>query len=180
MKKVEGKLKNILTNILVYSVACFALTLFGFRILGFQLFTIMSGSMEPNYKTGSLAYVRSVNPETLRGGDVITYLVNDKTVVTHRIIEVIEETEADGKTVRRFRTQGDANSSPDAKLVHENNVVGKLAFAIPFLGYLSFYIQRSPGIYFAIVIGTVLIMAAFLPSAEVKKRKEGTIYQQFT
>ena len=180
MKKAEGKLKNILTSIFVYAVACFALTLFCLRLFGFQLYTIMSGSMEPNYKTGSIAYVRPVNVETLKKGDVITYLVNDKTVVTHRIIEVIEETDADGNIVRRFKTQGDANSSPDAKLVHENNVVGKLFFALPYFGYLTHYIQRPPGIYFTIMIGVFLIMAAFLPNVEVKKRKEGTIYQQFT
>ncbi len=179
-KQKAGKIKNILTNAAVGVVAVFALTLAGLRVFGFKTFTVMSGSMEPFFKTGSLIYVSSVDPKTLRGGDVITYLVNDKTVATHRIVEVIEETDDNGETVRRFRTKGDANEAADAKLVHEKNVVGKFALSLPFLGYLASYIQRPPGIYVAIIVGMLLLMAVFLPDTEVKKRKEEKIYQQFS
>lgn len=180
-KKSKGKNKRFsLSDLLVAAVAGFAVLLTGLRLFGFELFTIMSGSMEPTYKTGSLIYVRPTNVETLKEGDVITYMLDKNTVVTHRIVEVFEETDASGAVVRRFRTKGDANAAADAKLVHENNVIGRLAFSLPLLGFLAFYIQRPPGLYLAIVIGTVLLMSVFLPSVEVKKRKEEKIYQHFS
>ena len=179
-KTKAGKIKNILTNVLVGVVAIFAITLASLRILGFKTFTVMSGSMQPVFKTGSLIYVSPMNVNSLKEGDIITYLVNEKTVATHRIVEIIEEAEVDGKTTRRFRTKGDANSSVDAKLVHENNVIGKLSFSIPFLGFIASYIQRPPGIYLAIVVGILLLTVVFLPNTETKKRKEEMIYQQFS
>lgn len=179
-KTKVGKIKNALMNLFVGAAAVFALTLVGLRISGFKTFTVMSGSMEPFFKTGSLIYVSPVDPKTLREGDVITYLISDKTVVTHRIVEVLEETNESGEIIRRFRTKGDANEITDGKLVHENNVVGKFALSIPFLGFLASYIQRPPGIYVAIIVGMLLLMAVFLPDTEVKKRKEEKIYQQFS
>ena len=64
-KQKAGKIKNILTNVAVGAIAVFALTLAGLRVFGFKTFTVMSGSMEPFFKTGSLIYVSSVDPKTL-------------------------------------------------------------------------------------------------------------------
>lgn len=174
MKNKFKKTLNFLTTILVVIVMLLAVALVGVRLLGFQVYTVLSGSMEPNFHVGSLIYVKEVDYKTLKVGDPITYLVDKDTVVTHRIIEVLVD-EEDPNTIRYF-TQGDANDVPDAVSVHYKNILGKPVFSIPYLGYVSAYIQHPPGMYIAIAAGAILIMLVFLPdlfaSEEPKKKKD--------
>ena len=131
----------------------------------------MSGSMEPDFPVGAMIYVRPTNYKDLKVGDVISYVANsDKTVVTHRIVG-IEPDKSDPETLR-FRTQGDANASPDANLVHYKNVLGTPVLTLPYLGYVAYNIQRPPGIYIALIAGTLLLAWTFLPGTLEGRRKQ--------
>ena len=88
-------------------------------------------------------------------------MISQDTVVTHRIIEVLVD-EEDPNTIRYF-TQGDANTVADGSSVHYKNIIGKPVFSIPYLGYVSNYIQNPPGTYIAIAVGAILILLVFLP-----------------
>ena len=155
------KICNILSTALMTVVVAFAVLLVGVRIFGLTPYTVLSGSMEPNYHVGSLIYVKDVNPMDLRVDDPVTYLIDGGTVVTHRIIEVIPD--EDDPSVVRFRTKGDNNDDPDGSLLHSNNVIGMPVFTIPLLGYVTYFIQNPPGNYFAIGIIASLLILAFLP-----------------
>ena len=64
---------------------------------------------------------------------------------------------------------------PDATSVHYKNIIGKPVFTIPYLGYVSNYIQNPPGMYIAIAAGAILIMLVFLPDLfEDDKKKKAT------
>ena len=155
------KIWNIFTTVIVIIVVLFALLLVGARLVGLQVFTVLSGSMEPEYPTGSLIYVKSVDPHDIEVRDVITFMLDKNTVATHRVIEIIpDETYP---TVVRFRTMGDANDVEDGSLVHMNNVLGTPILTIPKLGYVANYIQNPPGMYIAISVGAILILLVFLP-----------------
>lgn len=155
------KIWNGFTTVLVCLVVILAVLLVGVRLVGFQVFTVLSGSMEPTYHVGSLIYVKSVDPAQLQAGDVITFMLDENTVATHRIIQVVPDEE--DPTVLRFATQGDANDAPDGSLVHYKNVVGTPVFTIPKLGYLANYIQNPPGTYIAISGAAILLLLMFLP-----------------
>ena len=155
------KVWNVVSSILVALVVIFAALLVGARLFGLQVFTVLSGSMEPAYHTGSLIYVKKVDPATIKEGQAITFLLAEDTVATHRVIEVVPDEE--DPTVLRFRTQGDANDSPDGGLVHYKNVIGVPVFTIPYLGYVANYIQQPPGMYVAISAGAILLLLVFLP-----------------
>lgn len=159
-----------LATLAVVVVAICAVALVGLRLAGFRTFTVMSGSMEPNYPVGSMLYVRPVDYHTLKVGDVISYVANDdKVVVTHRIAEiVVDENDAN---VWRFRTKGDANESPDANLVHYKNVIGTPTIVLPYIGYVARNIQQPPGIYITLVVGTLLLAWTFLPGTLEERRK---------
>ena len=157
---------NSITTLLVVLMVVLAILLVGVRLVGLEPFVILSGSMEPTHHVGALIYVKKVDPAELRPGDVITFLVKDDTVVTHRVVDVIPDDQEPGTLW--FSTQGDANDTVDASLVHGRNVVGKAIFSIPYLGYVSRYIQNPPGLYVAIGVGAVLLNLAFLPD---KKKK---------
>lgn len=163
---------NWISSVLVGIVVLLAVALVGVRLVGLQPFVVLSGSMRPVYDVGSLIYVKAVDYHDLKVGDDITYLLSENTVVTHRIIEVLVD-EEDPNTVRYF-TQGIANNVPDGTSVHYKNIIGKPVFSIPYLGYMSNYIQSPPGMYVAIAAGAVLILAVFLPDlfADEGKKKE--------
>ena len=161
MKKSIIKVWNVFTSVLVALVVILALLLVGVRVFGMQVFTVLSGSMEPVYHVGSLIYVKETDPMTLQPGDVITFMLDEDTVATHRIVDVIPDEE--DSSVIRFQTKGDANDAVDGSLVHYKNVLGTPVFTIPKLGYLASYIQNPPGTYVAISAGAVLLALVFLP-----------------
>lgn len=159
---------NIIGTGFVVLAVILAAALVGVRLVGIRPYAVVSGSMEPVYPTGSLLYVRRVAADTLAVGDAITFLLDEDTVATHRIIEIIPDEE---EGVLRFRTQGDANDTPDGTPVHEKNIIGKPLFAIPYLGYFTHFVQKPPGLYLAIGFAAVLAVLVFLP--EDKQAKDG-------
>lgn len=175
MNRTLKKICNWGSGVLVALVVLLAVALVGVRLIGLQPYMVLSGSMEPTYHVGSLVYVKDVDYKELTVGDPITYLINEDTVVTHRIIEVLVD-ENDPDVIRYF-TKGDANEQPDGTSVHYKNIIGKPVFSIPYLGYVSNYIQNPPGKYVAIAGGALLILLVFLPDLfaddEKKKKEEG-------
>ena len=176
MGKAIKNICNWLSTILVIVAVILAVLLVGARLVGFQVFTVLSGSMEPNYHVGSLIYVKEVDPFQLESGDVITFMMSEDVVATHRVVGVVEDEDDPG--VIRFRTKGDANETEDGTLVHYKNVIGSPVFSIPKLGYVATYIQNPPGTYVVIAAGAFLLMLMFLPDIfsdeeeEEKKSKE--------
>ena len=161
MQTTIRKIWNIFTSALVVLAVLLALLLVGARLMGLQVFTVLSGSMEPTYHTGSLIYVKKVDATKLSEGTVITFMLDEDTLATHRIVGVVPDEE--DPSVIRYRTKGDANESEDGGLVHYKNVVGTPVFTIPKLGYLANYIQHPPGTYVAISAGALILLLMFLP-----------------
>jgi signal peptidase len=103
------------------------------RAMGGTSLTVLSGSMEPTFSAGDVIAVRSVEPDDIRVGDIITFqpVSNDATLVTHRVVGVGFNS-VDGAVLT---TQGDANSTPDDPIVAAQ-VRGLYLFHVPYLGYL--------------------------------------------
>lgn len=169
MNKVFKFIWNTFTGVLVLTVVLLALSLVGVRLVGLQVFTVLSGSMEPAYHTGSVIYVKKADPFKIESGQAITFLLDEKTVVTHRVVEIIPD-EKDPSVIR-FRTKGDANDSADGNLVYYKNVIGTPVFTIPKLGYIANYIQTPPGTYTAVFCGVIMIILVFLPDIFGKSEK---------
>lgn len=173
MSKTIKKVWNIVTNILVVLVVLLAVILVGSRLAGFKVFTVLSGSMEPTYPTGSLIFVKEVDPFQLQVGDVITFMLDEETIATHRIVDIVPDEE--DSTVIRFQTKGDANEAEDAGLVHYKNVIGTPIFSIPKLGYIMNYVQHPPGTYVALAMVAILLLLMLLPDLlfDTKDEKKG-------
>lgn len=96
--------------------------------LGFQMFHVISGSMEPSIKVGSLIYVKGTEAEAVKEEEVIAYYgVPEGGVITHRVVEnnVVSGT---------FTTKGDANGREDPMPVPYENYIGKVALTVPYMG----------------------------------------------
>ncbi len=142
----------------------------GVKVFGLQVYIVLSGSMEPEIQTGSLVYVRKVDPEQVEVKDVITYKLDEDTISTHRVVEIYEE-----GGYRFFRTKGDANDVVDGGAVREDSILGSPIFSIPKLGEAANYIQNPPGSYYAIAGGAVLVLFVMIIeffTAEPKNKAE--------
>ena len=165
MKQLK-KIWNVISTILVVLIVLCAVFLMGSRLMGYQVFNVISGSMEPEYSVGDLIYVKAVDPNDIEVDMPITFVLNEDLVVaTHRVVEIDAENQY-------FYTKGDANETVDSAPVHFNNVIGVPQFSIPLLGYVSDFIQNPPGTYITIGVGVVLIAAVFLPDMIGNKKKE--------
>ena len=174
MNQSLKKVWNVVSTVLVVLVVLLAVALVGVRLVGIKTYAVVSGSMEPTYPTGSLLYVKSVDANELQVGDAITFMVDEDTVATHRIIEILPDEE--DSSVLRFRTKGDANDTPDGTPVHYKNIIGKPVFSIPYLGYVAHFVQNPPGLYLTIGAAAILVVLVFLPDLfkDDKKKQDAS------
>ncbi len=135
-------------------------------IAGYSAFTVLSSSMEREIPKGSLVITRHVDPGTLKIGDDITYLANQTTTVTHRIIGIIEEYEDTGG--RAFETKGIMNENPDKKPVMAVNVVGKVIYHNLTLGKVRDFICD----YWVVILILMVLMGILFRVLKVIFRKD--------
>lgn len=122
-----------------------------------SLYTIISPSMEPNINVYDVVVTVKTDPTNIKEGDVITFIststLGEGLTITHRVKSVIK-TDGDIK----FRTQGDNNPIPDSALASSSNVLGKVVFKIPMLGYIQFFLQSKSGWLFALLIPAIIVV----------------------
>jgi signal peptidase len=116
-------------------------------------FVVLSGSMEPYMSAGDVVIVESVRPRNLRVGDVITFERGGDVPTTHRVIERIQDENGLG-----LRTMGDANEDPDAGVVRPAEVIGRVAFVIPVIGFVITFANTTVGMVAFIVIPVALLV----------------------
>ncbi|MFO7951563.1 MAG: signal peptidase I, partial [Bacillota bacterium] len=145
------------------------------QVAGYQIYIVLSGSMQPEFDTGSLAFVRETDPEALTAGDIITFRspANPDSLTTHRIVEVQDDDEL------QFVTRGDANNVNDPNPVPAENVVGKVTGSVPYAGYLMNFVQTSQGLILLIFVPGVLIIVfelgkimKYLTQGDKKKKNQ--------
>jgi signal peptidase len=119
-----------------------------------KLFTVQSGSMEPALHTGSLIYVRSQTLYEI--GDIVTRKTEAKEItVTHRIVE--RKTQSNG--VAMIRTKGDANNDIDGGSFPSSNIIGKVQWSVPVIGFAVNFSRTSHGFIFLIIIPVTLLIS---------------------
>lgn len=167
MQNMIKTIWNTITTILVTLMVILSALLWGFRLFGFEVLVVQSGSMEPNYHVGSLVYVKPVDAAELKVGDVITFELGGGVRGTHRIIEVLDDNGS-----RSFRTKGDNNDHADANPIRPQAIVGEVQFTIPYLGFLITFVQQPPGTYLAISIAAALLLLIVLPDIIFSKEQD--------
>lgn len=149
MHKLVSGLGSLI--IILVIIVCIPLTVP--KLLGYENYTVISGSMEPAIAVGSLVYAKPQDAATVEAGQVIVYRpVNgsgdpDEISITHRV--VTNDTEK-----REFITKGDANAQNDMYPVPYSNMIGVVKAQLPFLG--------SVAVLFASASGKLAILAFLL------------------
>ena len=150
--------KKIL-NIMFYSL--FILVILLFTVFNYKFYNVLTGSMSPTIKPGSLIIVKPEKVEKLKVGDVITFKnQNSSNITTHRIKSIQNESNL------QFITQGDANNIEDPMPISENLIIGKVIMFIPFIGATMAFIKDN--IWIMMLFVSTYVVIALWP----KKNKE--------
>lgn len=133
------------------------------RIFGIEIYGILTGSMDPACPTGSLVYVKSVNPESLQEKDIVTFQKGNL-VITHRVVKNDVQKE-------ELITKGDANNANDIQPVAYKQIKGKVALTVPLLGYLALRLNSAAGISDCVIILALGLMLWVLGDMMSIKKK---------
>lgn len=146
-KAVENLGFAVLVLFMALAVITFIVPRFGWRID-----VVLSGSMEPQLKVGSVVITRPLDVGSTNAGDIITFRspLNGK-FTTHRVISVATSPSL------ILRTKGDANEDADPFVVGSQSVVGKVCLNIAYLGYVTQFIKSRLG----------LLLTLFLPGLTI-------------
>lgn len=156
MKIIKNIINVVTTLIIVVGGIFLALFIFGIRP-----YVVLSGSMEPTFKTGSLCVInQNVKYKNIKEKDIIAFKLNDGTLVTHRVYK---------KTNDGLQTKGDNNKSIDSVIITEKNYVGKNIFWIPKVGYVVGVVQSTKGKIIFITLIILLLVSGFLFGKDEEK-----------
>lgn len=160
MSKEKREKNNIIISRVINVVVCivFIILLLNlmtsrsdklFELIGFRSYTVLSGSMEPEFYPGDMVIIQNKNKANIGLNDIVTYRDGSGVIITHRIIE---------KTSDGYITKGDNNNVQDDYIVSLNNIIGKVKFSIPKLGYLVNFLSKPIFIAFEMFLlaGVVL------------------------
>ena len=142
------------------AIIALVVLLLGFMLigprLGWETHAVLSGSMEPALDAGGVILTRPVKEQDLRVGDIILF-ESGELRVAHRVVEIVEE---GGKLW--FRTKGDANDSPDPDLISfDGGETKKVAFDLPYLGFLARAMSNRYAFLLVIAIPALLLIVSF-------------------
>lgn len=117
-----------------------------------SLFTIVSGSMEPNIKVYDVVLDSSVSdPASIKVGDVITFKstasISRDLTVTHRVVDIKL---VNGKY--EYVTKGDWNPAIDSDTAKFENVIGKVILRFPQLGRVQFFLSTRMGWFLVVLL----------------------------
>ncbi len=119
---------------------------------GYNLYLVRSESMTPAVKMGDLIVTGPLNGPIngeLKPGTIITY-EHSKELITHRLQSI------DGTALV---TKGDAVEDADPWPVTVSSVKGIYLFKIPYVGYVTSFVQTKSGWFLTIIIPAALLVA---------------------
>lgn len=137
-----------------------------FNVVGFRMYTVLTGSMEPEIMPGDLAVVKAIEKDKLEVNDIITFKY-DGHVVTHRIVQ---------KQSQGFTTKGDNNNIEDRELIKDKDIIGKVITVIPKLGYVMKFISK-PFILVAlmVILALLILKDTFIDSEDNNEGAKGKV-----
>lgn len=141
--------------------------------LGYRVYVVESGSMEPALGVGDAILVRDLKGSrggSVDVGDIITFAVDGGTfgTVTHRVVSVV-----DSPVGQQYVTKGDANRAADSSPVPPDRIVGEVVARFPWIGSASRFLSGLP---FLLAIGAgygATLLAGGARGARVRKVPKG-------
>ena len=158
---------NVLFNMLVIVTVASVLFVCFNIFSGARGYAVVTDSMAPSINRGDVVFVKQVDFNTLNEGDVVTVQFADGSgFFTHKIVAI-------DYLAGAIRTKGDANESEDPQPSMSEQIVGKVWYSVPLLGYLSIALNEGNLITLSVAVATVMIVLIFISLIITKVRKRG-------
>ena len=123
----------------------------GYSVLeGYASAIVRSGSMEPALSKHDLIIIKAKSD--YREGDIVTFVSNNGSLVTHRIISLSEN---------EIITQGDANNVADSE-IDPQMILGEVILILPGIGLFATFLSTPIGIIYIIAIPIFIIIITHL------------------
>ena len=152
-EKVTTILKMICVIVLLMIIAVLALQRFSnnkIAVGGIRIFNVATESMVPEYEVGDVLLVKEIDANSLKKGDDITYLGEQRSfenrVVTHRIVDIEEK---DDKKV--YHTKGIANDVEDPTITADR-IYGKVIYKCIIISLLTKLMNNMTAFYIVVFI----------------------------
>lgn len=137
LKKKDRVRSEGLSGWIITSVISVFIIWFVVGVFNYFPTAIVSGSMTPQIAVGDVVIVKKVSMEEIEMNDIIQFRV-DNFSVTHRVIAMGED---EGRLY--FITKGDANDNADSQPVYNEQVMGKVVYVVPKIGWPTIWLRSS-------------------------------------
>ena len=178
-KKLENNIFLKVTKIIAYIIICLLLFVIivqrfsnnSLSVGGIRIFTVVSGSMVPEYNIGDILVSKRADAEDIDVGDNITY-VGEKgslngLIITHKVIKKeIRENET------YFITKGTANSISDPE-INYSQVYGKVLYKSALLSIFGKMLNNKLVYYLVFMLVAVVISIEIASSMFAKDDGDG-------
>jgi signal peptidase I len=134
------------------------------QAFGYKMYSVNSGSMSPTIKVGSLIIVKMKEAGDINIQDIVTYRTSNGTVVTHRVVDIINEG-------NEYITRGDANKTNDPRALKKVNVIGKVVLTIPYIGTFLNIFRTGLGMTLLIIFTILATLTTCLIEGYKKDKK---------
>lgn len=123
-------------------------------VFGARPFTVLTGSMEPAIGAGDVVIEERISPLEAELGDVVTFKdpEDQSRLITHRVRSV----RRDGSHLW-FVTQGDANTGSERWRIEAGGELGRVLYAIPWVGHLAVLTQTRTGLLLVLFVPLLLL-----------------------
>ncbi len=147
----------------------------------YNAYVVLTGSMLPEIDPNDVVVTKKIEGKDLKVGDIITFVPSDSRIsniiVTHRILNKYYDATTNKYT---YQTKGDANNTPDFTLAEDSNVIGKVIFKIPKVGYIQELLATRGGLIIVVLIPALVILSYDIMRlgkniAKGKKKKTKTV-----
>lgn len=179
--KIVSMVNNILLTFLVISMLSIVLVQrFSnnkFTLAGYSIYTVVTGSMIPEYNIGDMILAKKVDMREINVGDNVVYYglvgeVSDK-IITHKVISK-EYRDND----YYFVTKGVNNALADSEIT-SSQIKGVVLYRFKLLSFCSHVINNSYGFYFIIFVPFVIfVFFEIIGISKDLKEEEGSVVDE--
>ena len=163
--KILPALCGVLGTLILLAVIAVSAPLTVPRLLGYEMFEVLTGSMEPEIPVGSVIYVKYIQPELIQEQEVVAFYKSEGDVVTHRVV--------DNHTVEReLITKGDANEINDFEPVPYENLIGRVERHVPVVGRFMSLLAGTVGKLYLLCLAACGVMFNILASRLRRRNHE--------
>ena len=168
---MKSRICSTLAALLMIGLLACALPLTVPKLLGYQIYSVLTFSMTPALPVGCAVYVKACDPAALQAGDIVTYSLGTGSTVTetHRVV-------SNDVNSAKLVTKGDANAQADVYPVGYDRVIGRVEYSIPYWGRMATALRQPSGI--AICAAIFALALVLWTVADRGKSKRGNTARQ--